>query len=81
MFFFSFTDATFFCMFLILLICFNKQVLLKNLFFLELYMYSFRMRRMWFWNKQGWQLASRKPMMTACGVSGRRAESSFNFKL
>ena len=40
-FFFSFADAIFFSMFLILLISLNKQVLLRNLFFLDLYMYSF----------------------------------------
>ena len=51
MFFVSFTDATFFSTFLIFLISINKQVLLKNLCFLDLYMCSFEMIRMWFWIK------------------------------
>ena len=34
---------------------------------------------MWFWIKQLWRSASRKPKMAVCGVSGRRAILSFNF--
>ena len=48
---FSFTDVTYFFMFLILLMSFNEQVLLRNLLFLDLYMYSFEIRRTWFWIK------------------------------
>ena len=52
--FVSFTDAIFFSMFLILSISFNKQMLLRNLLFLDLYMQClFRNDKliMWFWFK------------------------------
>ena len=75
MLFFSFTNAIFFSMFLILLISFYKQVLLRNLFFLDLHLHSFEIRRI----KLDWQSASRKPKMAASGVSGRRVITSFSF--
>ena len=49
--FVSFTDAFFFSIFLVLPISFNKQMLLRNLLFLDLYMQClFRNNKlMWFW--------------------------------
>ena len=83
--FFFTCDVSFFfyrcCLFLfwILPISFNRQVLPRNLLFVDLYMYSFEMRRMWFRIKWDWQPASRKPNLAACGVSGRSVILSFNF--
>ena len=62
-----------------LLISFNKQVLLRNLLILDLYIYRFEMRKMWFCIKWDWQSNSRTPKIAACGNSGRRVQSSFNF--
>ena len=42
-------------------------------------MYSFEIRRKWFWIQQDWQSALRKPEMAAYGVSGRKVILSFNF--
>ena len=53
-------------------------MLLRNLRFLDLHVYSFEFKKMWFWIKWHWQSASRKPKMAACGVNGR-VIFSFNF--